>query len=48
MADPGVSDAVKTMIAETVQGARVISLATLGLRNMYSKREIKKMKMSKA
>jgi len=43
MADPGVASAVKTMIAETVQGARVIALATLGLRNMYSKREIKKM-----
>src|SRR4051794_12937645 len=43
MADPGVSGAVKTMIAETVQGARVIALATLGLRNMYSKREIRKM-----
>src|SRR6478736_82778 len=42
MADPGVSNAVKAMIAETVQGARVIALATLGLRNMYSKREIKK------
>lgn len=41
MADPGVSGAVKTMIAETVQGARVIALATLGLRSMYSKREIK-------
>src|SRR4051794_21929255 len=43
MADPGVAGAVKTMIAETVQGARVIALATLGLRNMYSKREIKKL-----
>jgi tripartite ATP-independent transporter DctP family solute receptor len=42
MADPKVADAVKAMIAETVQGARVIALATLGLRNMYSKREIKK------
>src|SRR6476619_8399489 len=42
MADPGVSNAVKAMIAETVQGARVIALATLGLRNMYAKREIKK------
>src|SRR3954451_5100102 len=41
MADPKVSDAVKAMIAETVQGAHVISLATLGLRNMYSKREIR-------
>src|SRR5712664_437427 len=42
MADPGVSNAVKAMIADTVQGARVIALSTLGLRNMYSKREIKK------
>ena len=43
MADPGVSGAVKAMIADTVQGARVIALATLGLRNMYSKREIRKL-----
>src|SRR6266404_5016789 len=42
IADPEVSKAVKAMIADTVQGARVIALATLGLRNMYSKREIKK------
>jgi tripartite ATP-independent transporter DctP family solute receptor len=42
IADPKVSEAVKAMIAETVQGARVIALSTLGLRNMYSKREIKK------
>jgi tripartite ATP-independent transporter DctP family solute receptor len=41
IADPEVSRAVKAMIAETVQGARVIALATLGLRDMYSKREIK-------
>ncbi|HTO62164.1 MAG TPA: TRAP transporter substrate-binding protein [Bradyrhizobium sp.] len=41
IADPEVSKAVKAMIAETVQGARVIGLATLGLRSMYSKREIK-------
>src|SRR6266700_2134030 len=41
MADPEVSKAVKAMIAGTVQGARVVALATLGLRNMYSKREIK-------
>jgi tripartite ATP-independent transporter DctP family solute receptor len=41
MADPEVSKAVKAMIADTVQGARVIALATLGLRSMYSKREIK-------
>src|SRR6201982_1938375 len=41
IADPEVSKAVKAMIAETVKGARVIGLATLGLRSMYSKREIK-------
>jgi TRAP-type transport system periplasmic protein len=42
LADPEVSKAVKGMIADTVQGARVIALSTLGLRNMYSKREIRK------
>jgi TRAP-type transport system periplasmic protein len=42
MADPEVGNAVKAMIAETVQGARVIALSTLGLRDMYSKREIRK------
>jgi TRAP-type transport system periplasmic protein len=41
MADPEVSKAVKAMIAETVQGAHVVALSTLGLRNMYSKREIR-------
>ena len=41
IADPEVSKAVKAMIADTVQGAHVIALATLGLRSMYSKREIK-------
>src|SRR5215468_1534711 len=42
MADPEVTRAVKAMILETVQGAHVIALATLGLRSMYSKREIRK------
>jgi TRAP-type transport system periplasmic protein len=42
IADPDVSKAIKAMIAETVQGARVIGVATLGLRHMYAKREIKK------
>jgi len=41
IADPDVGKAVKAMISETVQGARVIALATLGLRSMYSKREIR-------
>jgi TRAP-type transport system periplasmic protein len=43
IADPEVSKAVKAMIADTVQGAHVIALATLGLRHMYAKREIRKL-----
>src|ERR1700716_1588125 len=42
LADPKVSAAVKAMIADTVQGARVLAVTTLGLRNIYSKREVKK------
>src|SRR5690348_14867599 len=42
MADPAVAKAVKDMISDTVKGARVIALATLGLRNMYSRHEITK------
>src|SRR5437660_11967028 len=42
IADPGVSTAVQAMIANTVQGARVIAVASVGLPSMYSKREIKK------
>jgi TRAP-type transport system periplasmic protein len=41
MGDEKLADACKAMIADTVQGARIIALSTLGLRNMYSKREIK-------
>ena len=42
IADPAVVKAVRDMIDETVQGAHVLALTTLGLRNMYSKKEIKK------
>ncbi len=42
MSDVKLADACKAMIKDTVQGAHVIALSTLGLRNMYSKREIKK------
>jgi TRAP-type transport system periplasmic protein len=42
LADPAVVKAVRDMIEDTVQGAHVIGVATLGLRNMYGKREIKK------
>jgi TRAP-type transport system periplasmic protein len=41
IADPEVAKAMRAMIADTVQGAHVIALATLGLRSMYAKREIR-------
>jgi len=42
LADPKIAEAVKGMIEDTVQGAHVIALATLGLRSMYAKREVRK------
>src|SRR5258708_181171 len=41
LADPGVSKAFRAMISESVQGAHVLGLLTMGMRNMYSKKEIK-------
>ena len=40
LADPNVSAAVRAMIEDTVQGAHVLGVITLGLRNMYSRRPI--------
>src|ERR1700704_5915376 len=42
LADKGVTDQIKAMIKDTVQGAHVIAAITLGLRNMYSKKAIEK------
>jgi tripartite ATP-independent transporter DctP family solute receptor len=42
IADPGVSKAFRTMVDETVQGAHVLGLLTLGFRNIYAKKEVKK------
>jgi len=42
IADPAVAKAVRDMIEETVQGAHVIGLATLGLRSMYGRTEVHK------
>src|SRR5476649_1867915 len=42
LADPKVVAAVKDMIEETVQGGHVLAMITLGLRSMYSKKEIRK------
>jgi len=41
LADPEITKAVRGMIEDTVQGAHALALATLGLRNIYSKKEIK-------
>jgi tripartite ATP-independent transporter DctP family solute receptor len=41
LADPAISNAFRDMVKESVQGAHVLGLLTMGLRNMYSKREIK-------
>ena len=43
LADPKVIQAVKDLVEETVQGGHVLALITLGIRNMYSKKEIHKL-----
>jgi len=42
IANPELNAAVRQLVRETVQGAHVITLQTLGLRNLYGKREIRK------
>jgi len=41
LADPAVSEAFRAMIKESVQGAQVLGLMTMGMRNIYSKKEVK-------
>ena len=41
LADQQVSQAFREMIKESVQGAQVLGLITMGMRNMYSKKDIK-------
>jgi tripartite ATP-independent transporter DctP family solute receptor len=42
VADPAVVKEVKDMIDDTVQGAHVLALLTLGFRNIYAKKEVTK------
>ena len=42
LGDPKVVAEMKQMFADSVTGARVLGLATLGLRNLYGKKEIRK------
>ena len=44
LSDPNVTNAVRSMIEDTVQGAHVIGVLTLGLRSMCGKRPIDKVR----
>ena len=41
IADPAVTKAFRDMIADSVKGGHVLGLMTMGMRSMYSKKEIK-------
>ena len=41
LADPAITTAFRDMVKDQVQGAQVLGLLTMGMRNMYSKKEIK-------
>jgi len=41
LADPAISQEFRAMVKDSVQGAQVLGLLTMGLRNMYSKKEVK-------
>ena len=41
LADPGVAAAFRDKVKESVTGARTLGLLTMGLRNIYSKKEVK-------
>ena len=41
LADPVITQAFRDMIKDQVQGAQVLGLLTMGMRNMYSKKEVK-------
>ena len=41
LADPAIAQAFRDMIKDQVQGAQVLGLLTMGMRNMYSKKEVK-------
>jgi tripartite ATP-independent transporter DctP family solute receptor len=41
LADPAIAAEFRAMIKDQVQGAQVLGLMTMGMRNMYSKQEVK-------
>ena len=40
LADPAISQAFREMVKDSVQGAQVLGLLTMGMRNMYSKKDV--------
>ena len=48
LADPAITAAFRDMVKDQVQGAQVLGLLTMGMRNMYSKKEIKSIEDVKA
>jgi tripartite ATP-independent transporter DctP family solute receptor len=40
VSSPELNDAIKQMVEDTVQGAHVLTVMTMGLRNIYSKQEV--------
>jgi len=41
LADPAVAEEFRAMVKDSVQGAHVLGLLTMGMRSMYSKQEVK-------
>ena len=41
LADPAITEEFRLMVKDQVQGAQVLGLLTMGMRNMYSKKEVK-------
>ena len=41
LADPAIAQEFRDMVKDSVQGAQVLGLLTMGMRNMYSKKEVK-------
>ena len=40
LADPAITQEFRAMVKDSVQGAQVLGLLTMGMRNMYSKKEV--------
>src|SRR5438045_6119680 len=48
LADPAIAQEFRDMVKDSVQGAQVLGLLTMGMRNMYSKAEVRSVDDGKA